>query len=671
ILAGLLKLPENKKCFDCPSKVNVYANLFNHTFICEKCSGLHRELNHRVKSISASTFTPEEVSSLQKGGNGVAKGIWLATWSWREYPEPDAHEVDEVRQFMRAKYVKKQWYRDSNGNTAPESQTSLHSPSTSISLSSVAGSSTALSVPDRVFPFNKSQSADSLNMSTFSVAPERTLSRKSSTISSDSGSTTFSKSTNLSSAASSPFNAAGSKSPKQQHHQQPSSPQQNAPQYQAQASFDDFARLMSTGNNTDGNMQVLNPSVLGSHAFVGTPAAIDNSDPFSLMTNAFSNMGMDSQQFGTMTPGGLATSNVQLPFSQQLSMSSSSDFFATFSAGAGSTSSYTSGTIESNDPFSLTMSRPQMQHQSQSQSQPLPNNSPHGLDFTSSVGVGTGAKSFDDYLQAYQPSTPSSLSPGNVYGSLASFSPTSGVASVPASLSPQSTGGSNPFSIQQQQPREISTTDFSQSSTVPASGQQSNPFAFFAKQQQPTTPNHLNTAPFGRGLVIASQQDYFSTPGSNSSIARSPNPFAMAAGHTGQSPFEQQQQQQPMQPAFMRSISESSYSFQNTFGGGGNNLNHVNGGVGSNGFESAFSGVPSLSMTTLPPATTNSSINDMFGQWIKPSPLPANSKYPSIDGLDPFSNSATPLPTSSSASSVMRMGASTSSALSNPFSLNM
>ncbi|KAI8598705.1 hypothetical protein EDD21DRAFT_381753 [Dissophora ornata] len=40
VLTGLLKLPENRKCFDCPSKVNVYANLFNSTFICEKCSGL-------------------------------------------------------------------------------------------------------------------------------------------------------------------------------------------------------------------------------------------------------------------------------------------------------------------------------------------------------------------------------------------------------------------------------------------------------------------------------------------------------------------------------------------------------------------------------------------------------------------------------------------------------
>ncbi|OAQ30976.1 hypothetical protein K457DRAFT_40727, partial [Linnemannia elongata AG-77] len=68
-----------------------------------------RELNHRVKSISASTFTSEEMAGLQKGGNAVAKKIWLATWSWREYPEPDAHEVDDVRQFMRAKYVKKLW----------------------------------------------------------------------------------------------------------------------------------------------------------------------------------------------------------------------------------------------------------------------------------------------------------------------------------------------------------------------------------------------------------------------------------------------------------------------------------------------------------------------------------------------------------------------------------
>jgi hypothetical protein len=33
------------------------------------CSGIHREFSHRVKSVSLSTFTLEEVKALKEGGN--------------------------------------------------------------------------------------------------------------------------------------------------------------------------------------------------------------------------------------------------------------------------------------------------------------------------------------------------------------------------------------------------------------------------------------------------------------------------------------------------------------------------------------------------------------------------------------------------------------------------
>lgn len=33
------------------------------------CSGIHREFSHRVKSISLSTFSLEEVKALKEGGN--------------------------------------------------------------------------------------------------------------------------------------------------------------------------------------------------------------------------------------------------------------------------------------------------------------------------------------------------------------------------------------------------------------------------------------------------------------------------------------------------------------------------------------------------------------------------------------------------------------------------
>ncbi|KAG0276306.1 hypothetical protein BGZ96_003369, partial [Linnemannia gamsii] len=85
-------------------------------------------------------------------------------------------------------------------------------------------------------------------------------------------------------------------------------------------------------------------------------------------------------------------------------------------------------------------------------------------------------------------------------------------------------------------------------------------------------------------------------------------------------------------------------------------------------YESAFSmpGAPSRSMTV--PATichsgtgATGNMNDMFGQWMKSSPVAATSKYPSIDDLDPFSATL-----SSSSSNAVPVSAASTSAYSNP-----
>ncbi|CAJ0630813.1 6641_t:CDS:2 [Entrophospora sp. SA101] len=102
IIRELLKQPANKKCFDCPTKGPVYVNLFNDTFVCAKCSGIHREFNHRVKSILASTFTPAEIESLKNGGN-----------AWVDFPEPDPSDIESIRTLMSMKYKQKKWLDES------------------------------------------------------------------------------------------------------------------------------------------------------------------------------------------------------------------------------------------------------------------------------------------------------------------------------------------------------------------------------------------------------------------------------------------------------------------------------------------------------------------------------------------------------------------------------
>jgi hypothetical protein len=58
--------PENKRCADCTERLPQYVNLDFSTFVCTACSGIHREFNHRVKSISLANFTEDEVRAIRK-----------------------------------------------------------------------------------------------------------------------------------------------------------------------------------------------------------------------------------------------------------------------------------------------------------------------------------------------------------------------------------------------------------------------------------------------------------------------------------------------------------------------------------------------------------------------------------------------------------------------------
>ena len=41
-------------------------------FVCSSCAGIHREMTHKVKGISMSTFTPEDLKLLNEKGNAVS-----------------------------------------------------------------------------------------------------------------------------------------------------------------------------------------------------------------------------------------------------------------------------------------------------------------------------------------------------------------------------------------------------------------------------------------------------------------------------------------------------------------------------------------------------------------------------------------------------------------------
>lgn len=103
--------PRNKRCEDCTERGPTYVCVDYRTFVCQLCSGIHREFGHRTKGISLSQWTSHEVEELERGGNEEAARIWLAKWSAQDTPEPDGSEPELLREFLRKKYVEKRWFK--------------------------------------------------------------------------------------------------------------------------------------------------------------------------------------------------------------------------------------------------------------------------------------------------------------------------------------------------------------------------------------------------------------------------------------------------------------------------------------------------------------------------------------------------------------------------------
>lgn len=89
------------------------------------CSGIHREFTHRVKSVSMSKFTSQEVESLQEGGNQRARETFLKDWDPREQRLPDNSNVDKVREFIKSVYVDKKFFASKASGKPPRDALNL------------------------------------------------------------------------------------------------------------------------------------------------------------------------------------------------------------------------------------------------------------------------------------------------------------------------------------------------------------------------------------------------------------------------------------------------------------------------------------------------------------------------------------------------------------------
>ncbi|XP_061431114.1 arf-GAP domain and FG repeat-containing protein 1 isoform X2 [Lethenteron reissneri] len=139
LLREMSSLLHNRRCFECAQRGPTYVDVSLGTFVCTACSGLLRGLNppHRVKSITMTTFTDQELDFLHKHGNEVCRIIWLGLYDERSSLAPDFKDPQKAKEFLQEKYEKKKWF------VAPEQARTVAALHASLSGSSASsGSST-------------------------------------------------------------------------------------------------------------------------------------------------------------------------------------------------------------------------------------------------------------------------------------------------------------------------------------------------------------------------------------------------------------------------------------------------------------------------------------------------------------------------------------------------
>ena len=115
-LRAILKEEGNKRCMTCTQRMPNNCVFPFGTFVCNACSGVHREYQFRIKSVANSTFKPEEMEIMRQGGNDAARARWLANWFGTEHehnlPLPTNTNQNALRKFIRTVFVEEKFKAD-------------------------------------------------------------------------------------------------------------------------------------------------------------------------------------------------------------------------------------------------------------------------------------------------------------------------------------------------------------------------------------------------------------------------------------------------------------------------------------------------------------------------------------------------------------------------------
>uniref|UniRef100_A0A3Q2CAG2 ArfGAP with dual PH domains 2 n=1 Tax=Cyprinodon variegatus TaxID=28743 RepID=A0A3Q2CAG2_CYPVA len=104
ILLELVKQPENSRCADCGAPEPDWASYKLGVFVCLNCSGIHRSLSSRVKSIRLDFWEDDLVEFMRSNGNASARAVYEKAVP-PYYYRPQENDCNVLRdQWIRAKY---------------------------------------------------------------------------------------------------------------------------------------------------------------------------------------------------------------------------------------------------------------------------------------------------------------------------------------------------------------------------------------------------------------------------------------------------------------------------------------------------------------------------------------------------------------------------------------
>ncbi|XP_043957041.1 arf-GAP with dual PH domain-containing protein 1 isoform X2 [Gambusia affinis] len=113
ILLELVKQPENSHCADCGAPEPDWASYKIGVFVCLNCSGIHRNLSSRVKSIRLDNWEDDLVEFMKSTGNANARAVYEKAVP-PYYYRPMKNDCNVLRdQWIRAKYQRMEF----NGET--------------------------------------------------------------------------------------------------------------------------------------------------------------------------------------------------------------------------------------------------------------------------------------------------------------------------------------------------------------------------------------------------------------------------------------------------------------------------------------------------------------------------------------------------------------------------